>query len=58
MDWLQAAADHAEEIEEVLLRDYRLTRAQIDALWTYVGHKGEKGGTPKRPTVVPSGGEP
>lgn len=34
LDWLQAAADHAEEIEEVLLRDYRLTRAQIDALWT------------------------
>ncbi len=47
LDWLRAAADHAEEVEEVLLRDYRLTRAQIDALWTYVGHKGEKG-APRR----------
>lgn len=55
LDWSRAAAKHAEEIEEVLLSEYHLTRAQIDSLWTYVGHKGEKGDIQKRPTVARSG---
>ena len=38
-DWLRAAGQHAEEIEEVLLAEYQLTRAQIDGLWAYVGNK-------------------
>ena len=40
--WLREAAQHAEAVEEVLLADYQLTRAQIDGLWAYVGNKGEK----------------
>lgn len=47
--WLRQAAQHAEAIEQVLLSDYRLSRAQIDGLWAYVKRKGKKGGsTPKR----------
>jgi transposase-like protein len=42
MDWLLEAANHVEEIESLLLADYLLTRVQLDALWTYVSHKGEK----------------
>ncbi len=42
--WLREAAAHAQQIEEVLLRDYELTASQIDALWTYVRRKGEKNG--------------
>lgn len=53
--WLREAADHVEHIEALLLANYRLTRAQLDALWTYVGHKGEKGGAPKRTRAAPSG---
>jgi len=53
--WLQKAASHIEETEERLLANYQLTRAQLDSLWTYVGHKGEKGGTPKRRSEVVSG---
>jgi transposase-like protein len=41
-DWLKAAADHAEAIEEMLLKDYQLSRGQLDALWSYVGNKGGK----------------
>jgi transposase-like protein len=41
-DWLREASQHAETLEEVLLAEYQLTRAQIDGLWTYVGNKGEK----------------
>ena len=53
--WLRLAAQHVERIEAILLANYRLTRAQLDALWTYVGHKGEKGGARKRTSAAPSG---
>ena len=42
IDWIREAGRHAEEIEEVLLSEYQLTRGQIDGLWAYVGNKGEK----------------
>ena len=53
--WLRLAAQHVERIEAILLANYRLSRAQLDAMWTYVGHKGEKGGAKKRTSAVPSG---
>lgn len=40
--WLKEAAQHAEAIEEVLMSEFRIGRGQLDALWTYVGHKGAK----------------
>ena len=40
--WLREAARHAEQIEAVLMQDFQITRGQLDALWAYVGHKGEK----------------
>jgi len=40
--WLREAAQHAEELEEVLMKDFKVKRAQLDALWGYVGNKGEK----------------
>ena len=48
MSWLRKAAHHVEPVEELLLAHYSLSRAQLDALWTFVGHKGEKGGTGRR----------
>jgi transposase-like protein len=42
MDWLCEAANHVKEIEALLLVNYPLSRVQLDAMWTYVGHKGEK----------------
>jgi hypothetical protein len=53
--WLREAAKQVEQIEALLLANYQLTRAQLDALWTYVGNKGEKGGTRKKSNEVPSG---
>ena len=55
-EWLQRAAQQVEEIETVLLATYPVNRAQLDALWTYVGHKGEKGGTRKKKPEAVSGG--
>jgi hypothetical protein len=47
--WLQEAAKHVEEIEALLMADYQLTRAQLDAMWTYVGHMGKGGARRRRP---------
>ena len=57
-EWLREAAKHVEQIEALLLANYQLTRAQLDALWTYVGHKGEKGGIQRKRTEAPSGEGP
>jgi len=55
MDWLLEAANHVEEIEAILLTNYHLTRIQLDAMWTYVGHKGEKVVIPKNMIEEASG---
>ena len=47
LHWLRHAAHHAERVEAALLRDYQLSKAQIDALWTYVRHTGAQGGVLK-----------
>ena len=38
-NWLRQAAEHATEIENVLMSEYQIDRGQLDALWSYVGHK-------------------
>jgi transposase-like protein len=53
--WLTQAARHSEALEAVLLGDHQLSRAQLDALWTFVGHKGEKGGSQRSRRMAPSG---
>jgi transposase-like protein len=55
MDWLRTAAAHVERIEALLLANYKLTRAQLDAMWAYVGNKGEKGAMSKPTSAAPSG---
>ena len=40
--WLREAAQHAEELEEVLMADFKVKRGQLDALWAFVRNKGEK----------------
>jgi transposase-like protein len=42
LSWLRDAARYAEQIEEVLMTEYKVKRAQLDAMWSYVGNKGEK----------------
>jgi transposase-like protein len=46
--WLREAAQHADQVEDVLMADFRVKRGQLDALWSYVGNKGEKKAMPKR----------
>jgi len=56
LDWLREAARHAAAVEAILLANYQLERGQLDALWSYVGNKGEKNSTLKQRPAVNSGG--
>jgi len=47
MKWLEKASAHVKQFER-LIRKKKLSRVQFDALWTYVGHKGEKGAELKK----------
>jgi len=47
-----------EKVERLLLANFRLTRAQLDALWTYVGHKVKKGGIQRQRSRVASAEAP
>lgn len=40
--WIRDAAEHAEAAEDILLSEFRISRGQIDGLWSYVGNKGAK----------------
>jgi transposase-like protein len=53
--YLERAAAHVQTIEALLQRSHQVTRVQLDALWAFVGHKGEKGGAPKRRSEAASG---
>jgi hypothetical protein len=55
--WLREAVNNVEAIEEVLLKEYHVDKAQMDSLWTYVGNRGKKGGTKKNQIKVVSGVE-
>jgi hypothetical protein len=44
LDWLKKAGQQAQALEEVRLAEYPVGRGQRDALWSFVGHKGEKKG--------------
>jgi len=40
--WVRQAARHADALDEVLMKDFKIKRGQLDALWANVQNKGEK----------------
>lgn len=58
IDWIRAAGQHAERVEEMLLAEHRIERGQLDGLWAYVRNKGKKKTTPKPTRLVSSGALP
>ena len=40
--WVRQAAQHADAVDEVLMKNFKVKRGQLDALWAYVQNKGEK----------------
>ena len=45
--WLRAAAQQAEVITEVLVRDLHLTEVEVDAFWSFVKKSTQMLGTPR-----------
>ncbi len=37
--WLSNAAEHSEEVNKVLLKDLRVSKVELDELWTFVNKK-------------------
>ena len=58
IDWIRAAGQHAERVEEMLLAEHQIERGQLDGLWAYVRNKGEKKATPKPTKPANSGALP
>lgn len=58
LEWLKEAAEHVGQIETLLLANYQLERGQLDAMWSYVGNKGEKKITRKQKRVGSFGAQP
>ena len=56
--WLREAAEHAEALEDLLQERYKVGPAQLDALWSYIGHKGAKKTTSKPKRQASSGARP
>jgi len=42
LSWLREADQHLQAVEDLLMRDFRVERGQLDGLWIYVRNKGEK----------------
>lgn len=58
LEWLRQAAEHVGQIEALLLANYQLERGELDALWSYVGNKGEKKTIRKRKKADSFGAQP
>lgn len=57
--WVERAGRHTEEVSAYLIRDRKLTEAQVDELWTFIKKKtsGSHPRTiPKKPVTSTSGG--
>lgn len=55
LSWVREAGQHAEAVEEALLARYKVSRAELDGLWSFVANKGEKKTIQKPMKAGPSG---
>jgi len=46
--WIEKIGVHVEHLEEQILLPYKPERIHVDALWSFVGNKGEKKGSEKK----------
>lgn len=42
LNWLREAAQHADALDEVLLKDFKVKRGQLDGLWLFIHNKDKK----------------
>jgi transposase-like protein len=42
LSWLREAARHTDAVNDVLLKDFKIKRGQLDGLWLFIQNKGQK----------------
>ena len=42
LSWLREAAWHTDAVNDVLLKDFKIKRGQLDGLWLFIQNKGQK----------------
>jgi transposase-like protein len=42
LSWLREAAQHTDIVNNVLLKDFKIKRGQLDGLWLFIQNKGQK----------------
>ena len=42
LNWLREAAQHTDAINEVLLKEFKVKRGQLDGLWLFIHNKDKK----------------
>jgi transposase-like protein len=42
LSWLREAAQHTDAVNEILLKDFKVKRGQLDGLWLFIQNKGQK----------------
>ena len=42
LNWLREAAQHSDAVDEVLLKEFKIKRGQLDGLWLFVHNKDKK----------------
>jgi len=55
--WLVRAADHSEDVETVLMRTVRVSKVELDEMWTYIQKKDYRAWTASR-IAAPGSGQP
>jgi transposase-like protein len=42
LSWLREAAQHVDAVNDVLLKDFKIKRGQLDGMWLFIQNKGKK----------------
>lgn len=42
LSWLREAAQHTDAVNDVLLKEFKVKRGQLDGLWLFIQNKGQK----------------
>ena len=42
LSWMREAADHADRVNDALLKDFQIERGQLDGMWLFIQNKGPK----------------
>lgn len=51
-DWLRRAAEHSDQVSQLLIRELKLSQVELDELWAYIKKRGTSGPGTQKNTVM------